>query len=333
MRAAVFFASLATLFASVPASPARAQSTSVDPAPAGYDHAIDQAVAEFAASRWAEARALFLQAHALYPNARTLRGIGMSSYELRDYPEAVRTLDEALTSTVRALTAEQRTQVTELRDRAAALVGRYEVPVAPAGARFYLDGQHVDVDGGWPTSTGHVILGVGEHQIAIRTDDGRSTNARVVVRGHTESVLDIDLAPLADHTPPATSTATPPTPPPTYTAVPAAPPSQSADVTPWVVMGVGLGVAVVGAILLGVGENDLSTVQNAPHGTPWSSLAGAYDRAPVLTGVGGAALGVGLAAAVVGIIWGVSQGGGASSHDEHMIVRVGPGNVSIEGTF
>jgi hypothetical protein len=308
------------------ATPALAQT---DEAPPGYDHVIDQAVSEFAASHWAEARALFLQGHDMFPNARTLRGIGMSSYELRDYPEAVRTLDQSLASTVRPLTAEQRAQVSELRERAAAFVGRYEVPAAPTGARFYLDGEHVDVEDGWPASPGHVLLGVGEHQVAIRTDEGRSTTARLVVRGHTDGMLDIDLAPLAPPTTPITTTTEPP---PTYTAVPPAPASSS-DATPWIVMGIGLGVAAVGGVLLGVGFADLSTVQNAIPGTPWSNLSGAYDRAPILTGVGGAALGVGLGVALVGLIWGLAASGATSTRDEHLVVDVGLGSVQLRGTF
>lgn len=323
----LFAIALASTFSSHPAYAQPADAT-----PAGYDHAIDQAVAEFAASHWEEARALFLEAHALFANARTLRGIGMSSYELRDYPEAVRTLDEALASSIRPLTAEQRTQVTELRDRAAALVGRYEVPAAPAGARFYLDGVHVEIAEGWPASPGHVLLGVGEHQVAIRMEDGRSTSARVVVRAHTDSVLDIAaLAPEPTESTPTQNT-TPPPPPPSYAAVPPAPASTGSDPTPWIVMGVGLGVAVVGAVLLGVGAADISTVQSAIPGTPWSTLSGAYGRAPIETGVGAAVLALGAAAALGGLIWGIAASGGPQ-RERLTVVRLGFGTLSIEGSF
>src|SRR5688572_29305605 len=89
------------------AAPAAAQ----DAPPAGYRAVIDEAIAESGASRWEEARALFRRAHGMYPNARTLRGIGMSSFELRDYVGAYRALGEALASTVQPLTAEQQGQV------------------------------------------------------------------------------------------------------------------------------------------------------------------------------------------------------------------------------
>jgi len=313
---------------------ALAQSEAAPPEPPpGYDRVIDQAVSEFAAGHWEEARALFLEAHAMFPNARTLRGIGMSSYELRDYPESVRTLEEALTSSARPLTPEQRAQVTELRERAAAFVGRYEVPAAPASARLYLDGEHVTVEEGWPASPGHVLLGIGEHQVAIRLDDGRSSTARVVVRGHTETALDIDLAPLTATTPAPPPPTTPADPPPIDTTPPPPPSVRGPDLTPWIVMGVGVAVAIGGAIALALGENDIATVQNAARGTPWTALDATYQRAPIETGVGGSLLGVGLATAVVGLIWGIAQSGPTSARDEALRVDVGLGSVSMQGSF
>ncbi len=325
--------SWALLVASLAPAIARAQAPE-SAAPAAYDPLIDQAVAEFAASHWAEARALFLEAHAVFPNARTLRGIGMSSYELRDYPEAVRALDEALASTVRPLTSEQHAQVAELRQRAATFVGRYEIPAAPAGARLYLDGEHVTPTEGWPAAAGHVLMGIGEHQVTIRLDDGRSTSARVVVRGATEAALDIDLAPLASPSttsPSTTGEASSQEPPPSYRDVP--PPPAGADATPWVVLGVGAGVAVIGGILLGVGLADESRVESAPSRTPWSSLAGAYERAPIETGVGAALLAAGGTAALIGLFWGVAASGSTSAREQPLVVELGPTGLRIGGSF
>ena len=174
-----------------------------------------------------------------------------------------------------------------------------------------------------------VLLGIGEHQVAIRLDDGRSATARVVVRAHTDGPLDIDLSPLA-----SVASAAPPTtaePPATYTPVPPAPTGD--EPTPWIVMGVGLGVAAVGAVLLGVGYADIASVQSAVSGTPWSSLSGAYGRAPIETGVGGGALGLGLAAALVGVVWGVAASGPTSARDERLVVDLGVGTLTVRGSF
>ena len=126
--------SLSLLFA--PAS-VRAQDA-IDPVATAespeYAAAIDAALSEFQARRWPEARAHFRRAHALSPNARTLRGIGMASYEMADYAAAYEALEGALTNTTRPLTEDQHTQVLTLRDRALALIGRFTIP-ACEGAR------------------------------------------------------------------------------------------------------------------------------------------------------------------------------------------------------
>ena len=57
---------------------------------------IGDAVAEYDAGHFQEARALFRQAHDKSPTARTLRGIGMCSFEMRDYVEAARALGASL---------------------------------------------------------------------------------------------------------------------------------------------------------------------------------------------------------------------------------------------
>lgn len=84
--------------------------------------------------------------------------------------------------------------------------------------------------------------------------------------------------------------------------------SPGADPAPWITLGVGAAVAVAGAVVLGVGFADIATVQNAADGTSLSAIRDAHDQAPVLTGVGWAAIGVGVALAAAGLIWGLSTG-------------------------
>lgn len=93
----------------------------------------------------------------------------------------------------------------------------------------------------------------------------------------------------------------------------ASPPADGGPgVAPWIVLGIGGAVAIAGAVLVGVGFGDAATVSGAADGTMWSTVSGAYDRAPMLEGVGFALLGVGVAAAVAGVIWGVAGSGGQS---------------------
>jgi hypothetical protein len=314
-RHILFALSLSLISLGMLSGTARAQEAAP---PAGYDPLIDSAVAEFAAGRWQEARALFLEAHALFPNARTLRGIGMTSYELRDYPEAMRTLEAALASTQRPLTEEQRAQVRTLLDQARAFIGRFVVPAAPAGARIYVDDARVDIDPTWPAEPAPIVLGVGEHTVEIRGEHGVAS-ARILVRGRTDEPLDIDLAPL--------------TPAPVRDVVaPPAAAAPSVDPAPFVLLGVGLGVAAVGGLLYGLGWVDIGSVQSG--GRDWVQLVDAYNRAPILTGAGGALLGVGLGAAVIGAIWAIVAAPSAPS-DPHRTLQIviGPTSLGLAGVF
>jgi hypothetical protein len=315
MRGALFCAALLAVLA-VPASLAAQSEAS---APEGYAPIVDAAIEEFSVGRWAEARALFLQAHALFPNARTLRGVGMAAYEIGDYPAAVRALEEALTHAARPLSDEQREQVEALLSRARLLVGRFEVPIAPEGAHLFVDGEGADLDG-WPSAPGILLLSVGEHRISIRAPSGRTASARVMVVGREDGPLDIDLAPL--DAPPVLERVREPEPErePERVIEPAPIAPASLGPEPWIVVGSGAALAVIGAILLGVGVADVAAVEGAPLGTPWPSLAGAYDRAPILTGVGGAAIGVGAAVAVGGVIWGASRD---STPEQRVELRLG----------
>jgi hypothetical protein len=74
------------------ATPVRAQVPPV----AGYRDLVAEATREFSAGNFAEARTLFEQAHAAKPSARTLRGLGLTAYELRRYVQAVSELEAAL---------------------------------------------------------------------------------------------------------------------------------------------------------------------------------------------------------------------------------------------
>src|SRR5438270_7301880 len=87
-----------------------------------YRAMLNEAVSEYDARRYEEARALFRRAHELSPNARTLRGIGMASFELREYVEALRALEGSLVEQRRPLTAPQRQQVEGLLERTRAFV-------------------------------------------------------------------------------------------------------------------------------------------------------------------------------------------------------------------
>ncbi len=307
------------------AGPPQAPAAQADAGPpADYRVTIDAAVAEFAVGHHAEARALFRRAHASYPNARTLRGIGMCAFELREYADAVHTLSAAMSEERRALTEEQRLQVQATLTRAEAFVGRFAVTV-PEGTALFVDGatspSELEPDGS-------LVLGLGPHVVRLRRDGAVIAEERVDVQGGERAQLALAVAaPAVEDT---SLPIVPPPPPATYETPTE---TNAVDVVPAIALLSSGGVVLVaGAVLLGAGLADGSAVTNAAVGTTWSSLRGAYERAPILEGLGGALLGVGAVSAIVGGAW-LATSASASPAASRVRIEVGPGSVWLRGVF
>ena len=157
--------------------------------PAAYRAIIADAVSEFDEGRWPEARALFERAHALYPNARTLRGIGMCAFEMRQYADAIRHLGWALTEPRRALTDAQRIETEALVERAGTFVGRFRVTTDPPGAEVRIDGETPRRGEG-----GSVMLSVGEHTVVARAPGRDDATRRLTVTGGEDETVALTLA-------------------------------------------------------------------------------------------------------------------------------------------
>lgn len=266
-----------------------------------YRAAIEQAVAEFDAARFPEARALFLRAHDIQPNARTLRGVGLASFEMRDYVEAYRALTASLRETARPLTSEQRSAVEALIERTAAFLGFYRVQLAPAGATLSLDGA-APVQ----TEDGRLVLPIGEHELVARMEGHREARARVRVRGGEDEPLELELAPLevpAPVVPVAAVSSTPPT-------------TTAPDASVAHVMLVGGSMASATAIALGLGwwltrEEEMASCDHPPAGFACDNVGvirSERDAAAALT-LSAAAVGAG--ALVIGVVLLASAGEGA----------------------
>lgn len=103
---------------------------------------------------------------------------------------------------------------------------------------------------------------------------------------------------------------------------------RDAGPAPWIVAGSGGAVAVAGVVLLFVARADVDRVENPGPDPRWEDVSGAYDRAPVVSTIGAIALGVGGAALVGGLVWGL-----VSRRDRSVDVAVGPGSLSMRGQF
>ncbi len=285
-----------------------------DAPPPEYDASIDEALAAYAAGQFDEALVAFRHANNIYPNARALRGIGMAAFELRDYITAGEALEQALAHQTRPLTEDQESQVRDLYTRALSFVGRFSI--APrAGASLSIDGRDADVPG-WPAAAGVLWLVAGEHQLRVRDPNGRIAQLPVNVRAGDRADLDLAQARPVETAAQLTPVETPPP----IEALPTRDRAASPDLTvPWVMFASGAVASIVGGILLVSGMSDADSVTNAPRGTEWAALEGAYDRAPVLSGLGIGLVAVGVVAMGAGLVWVLT-----SKTSEPVQVAVGP---------
>jgi len=171
------------------ASPSLAQSGPDTP---GYRDAIAEAITEHDAHNYIEAKALFIRAHKLYPNARTLRGLGAVSFELQQYRESVGYLEQALASKVRPLEGGLREDTERLLARARGFVAEVKLRLEPADAHVIVDGADEPVGNNEP-----LILPVGEHELEFRAKGFQPQRRRYRVQGGESKswIITISLQP------------------------------------------------------------------------------------------------------------------------------------------
>lgn len=182
------------------AGPALAQGQAVPPtataAPAGtdptespaYTALIEEAVREYAAQNFPEARSLFTRAFALSPNARVLRGLGMAEFELRNYPRSVDYLRRALASQDHPLDGELRVAAQALLLRAERFVVAVPLVVTPANATLLVDGQPAMV-----AEDGALVLQVGDHSVEFTAPGYKRQLRTVNVTGAEPTPLEVTL--------------------------------------------------------------------------------------------------------------------------------------------
>jgi len=154
----------------------------------GYRDAIDEALAEYAAHNYREARSLFARAHKLSPNARTLRGLGAVCFELREYAESTSFLEQALVAQQRPLEGTVRSETERLLARARGFIAEIELVVAPREALVTVDGKDVPVRAGTP-----LRLAIGAHEIELRADGYRSDRRHYTAEGGERETWTISL--------------------------------------------------------------------------------------------------------------------------------------------
>ena len=285
---------------------------------ATYRKIITEALNEYNRGNWDEAISLFRQAHAIKPSARTLRGLGIASYEARRYVEALSTLREALRDTRNPLTQEQKAESERMIEKAQGFVGRFAIRVQPATASITVDGREAIIE------QDRLLLDPGRREIVVKADGYETTIRHLTVDGGSSGELDISLKPL-----PATRGS--------FAAIPkkqvgesdqTAIDEPSEDLLPWVVLGTSSAVAITGTVLLVLALNDISTVENAKAGTPLDEIKDAHDRVPTLSALGYVFLGLGLAGATAGVVLLATS---EQEESEQTSLTLTPNGLSIRG--
>jgi hypothetical protein len=156
--------------------------------PSEYRALVSEALAEFDAGHFEEARALFLHAHSLNPSARTLRGLGLASFELRAYRAAIEYLEQALASPLNPLQDTLRTSTENVLRRAYLFVGRFTPRLEPATARLRVDGLSVG-------SPPPILLDIGAHVVAVDAPGYLSETRNLQVLGGEDVLLMMSLLP------------------------------------------------------------------------------------------------------------------------------------------
>lgn len=227
--------------------------------PPEYSNAIEAALSEHARQHYTEARVHFLEAHALFPNARTFRGLGKVEFELRNYGESVNYLQQALQSKVRPLNDKLRAETEDLLSRARVYVGEVHVHVDPGSAVITVDGL-ASAEG--PSAS--FTLVAGEHVLTFDAAGRLSERRTVQVEGRRRVTLRVVLGAVAEDSQPAARSS----------ASDSSPSPTQLRRNRWLWIGGALLVASVTAVILGVTlrpdakvhDTDAVTTPNTPAG-------------------------------------------------------------------
>jgi hypothetical protein len=270
---------------------------------AEYRAAIADAVNEFRVGNWAEAKTLFREAHRLYPNARTLRGLGIVAFELRQYVEAMTLLQQALVDQRKPLDAGQRREATDQIARAERFVARLALQLAPANATVTVDGEAGTFD-----AQHELLVAAGERAVLVSAPGYESQTKRIEVEGGMRYGLVLQLVPS-----PVSASAQPATTPATTATTSNTASADGADrgsgfsipLGPAIVAGSGAALLIVSAI---TGSLALSAQSDLKDACPDKSMcdqrnADTADRADTLATATDVLWVTGVVAVGAGVTW------------------------------
>jgi len=290
-----------------------------------YRKTIEDGLAEYDARHFEEARSLFRRAHEISPNARTFRGIGMTSFELRDYVSAVRNLSAALQDQRKPLSPEQRKHTQDLLDRSRMFVDVYSLKVTPPNARVIIDGHAPEFE-----PDGTLVFGFGTHTVEASAHGMAVRSLPITVRGgeRKELVVTLERAAPAEARPAAVGAA------PVGTAKQSAPvvPSNGAAAA-WLWASGGAAALAIGSGIYWINRNsELSSCRSPAAGWQCTDESSIKTQRNIAIG---ATVGTGAAAltmALIGILSWESRPPAAKDHSA-MNCAVSPFGINCAGSF
>lgn len=179
--------------------PLSAQAPSAEGA-ATYRQLVEQALGQYRAQHYIPAHALLLEAHRMWPNARTLRGLCRVAFDMRRYRDAINYCSEASSADVQPLDANLHREVRALQDKANQALARVEVEVTPNTARFRVDGLYERLGDGR-----QLTLNPGRHIIEASAPGYRSERRSVQLKLGERTSHRFQLASLGQARPPTVS--------------------------------------------------------------------------------------------------------------------------------
>jgi tetratricopeptide (TPR) repeat protein len=295
---------------------------------AEYDGLIRNALSEYDAGRYEEAAALFGRAHAISPNARTHRGLGLSFYEARKYALAVRHLRAALQDQRRPLTADMKSSAQKVLRQAEGFVATVHVALDPSDATLEVDGHPAELEGN------ELLLDPGQHELIARAPD--HAQERRIVEAISGSTSDLQLTlGSADEAAAQSPEMAPPQAQPTSTPAPAT--SSGLGVGPYIVMGAG-GALLIGSLVTGLMANSLHSdlEKRCKPECMDDDVASDKKKGKTLVTVTNVLLAGGLVTAAAGAAWLIigSMNGGQESSTQVAAVCLGDGcAAAVTGRF
>ena len=150
-----------------------------------FEGVVSDGLRAYQAGQYVEARTRFERAHALMPSARTLRALGMTAVELRNYTAARVELEASLVDTRQPLTAAQRGEVSQMLTWMGSTLASVQVRVQPEGARILIDAKPGEA---------RLLLEPGAHVLRVEADGYEPNEQRLELQAGQDRTLDVELS-------------------------------------------------------------------------------------------------------------------------------------------